>query len=113
MALNDCEITLILPAYNEAGTIAATLADVTGYLRRRERSYQIIVSADGVDGTRERAREFANSDPAIQVIGGPERRGKGRGIREAVAIAVGDIVGFVDADNKVPIDEFDKLEPWL
>jgi len=49
----------------------------------------------------------------VEVIGSADRRGKGKGIREAVRIAAGNIVGFVDADNKVPIDEFDKLEPWL
>jgi dolichyl-phosphate beta-glucosyltransferase len=47
------------------------------------------------------------------VIGGPERRGKGRGIREAVRIAQGQFVGFADADNKVPIDELDKVMPLL
>ena len=65
----------------------------------------------GNDGTRERAGEFARANPAIKVIGEITRRGKGRGIREAVAL--GDIIGFADADNKVPIEEFGKLQPWL
>jgi dolichyl-phosphate beta-glucosyltransferase len=72
-----------------------------------------VVAADGQDGTRERAREYAQRDAAVQVIGAPGRRGKGRGIREAVALASGAIVGFADADNKVPIEEWDKLEPWF
>jgi dolichyl-phosphate beta-glucosyltransferase len=105
------DITLILPAYNEVKTIATTLAEVAEYFRGHGWSYQIIVAADGDDGTRERAREFAASDASVQVIGEPGRHGKGKGIRDAVKIAVGDIVGFVDADNKVPITEFDKLEP--
>ncbi len=107
------DITLIFPAYNEAGVIARTLAGTTSYFRRRGCAYEIIVAADGEDGTRERAREFAETDPAVRVIGGPARRGKGRGIREAVALANGAIVGFADADNKVPIEEWDKLEPWF
>jgi dolichyl-phosphate beta-glucosyltransferase len=107
-------ITLILPAYNEAKTIGATLAEVADYFRRRAWTYEIIVAADGNDGTRERAKEFAaHHDAAVQVIGHLCRCGKGRGIREGVQIARGDIIGFADADNKVPISEFDKLEPWL
>jgi dolichyl-phosphate beta-glucosyltransferase len=47
------------------------------------------------------------------VIGQPERRGKGRGIREGVGLCAGDVIGFVDADNKTPISEFDKVEPLL
>lgn len=113
-AMPGCYISLILPAYNEANTIRATLASVTDYFRRRACTYQIIVSADGNDGTRERAREFAaRHDAAVQVIGHPGRCGKGRGIREGVQLARGDIIGFADADNKVPIAEFEKLEPWL
>ena len=113
MNAEKCAISLILPAYNEAAVIATTLSEAMEYFRRRAWTYQIIVAADGDDGTRERARELAAGDPSIQVIGEPSRRGKGRGIREAVALSAGDIIGFADADNKVPVTEFDKLEPWL
>jgi len=106
-------ISLILPAYNEAATIVRTLGEVASYFEARQYRYELIVAADGNDGTRERARELARANPAIIVIGDAARRGKGRGIREAVAIASGQIVGFADADNKVPIEEFDKLQPWL
>jgi dolichyl-phosphate beta-glucosyltransferase len=111
--MSEYNITLILPAYNEAATISTTLGEAVAYFRRRALTYQIVVSADGDDGTREVARKFAEVHPSVQVIGEPIRRGKGRGIREAVKIATGDIVGFADADNKVPITEFDKLEGWL
>jgi dolichyl-phosphate beta-glucosyltransferase len=56
---------------------------------------------------------MGESDSGIQVIGHSERSGKGRGIREAAALANGAIVGYADADNKVPIDEFDKIAPRL
>lgn len=107
------EITLILPAYNEVKTIAGTLREAVRYMESRGRRYEIIVAADGDDGTRETALEFAKDNPAILVIGDKGRRGKGRGIREGVAISRGAIVGFADADNKVPISEFDRLEAFL
>jgi dolichyl-phosphate beta-glucosyltransferase len=109
----DCSITLILPAYNEAARIAGTISEAVRFFQTRQSSYQIIVAADGNDGTREIAREIAANHPAISVIGENERRGKGRGIREAVGIARGRIVGFADADNKVPIEEYEKIEPLL
>jgi dolichyl-phosphate beta-glucosyltransferase len=49
----------------------------------------------------------------VRVIGSPERGGKGRGVREAMALARGNIAGYADADNKVPIEEFDKFRAWL
>jgi len=110
MPSRKCDVTLILPAYNEARNITTTLTEAVDYFRARSRTYEIIVAADGDDGTRELAREFANSNTSVSVIGEPVRRGKGKGIREGVMIATGNIIGFADADNKVPISEFDKLE---
>jgi dolichyl-phosphate beta-glucosyltransferase len=106
-------ITLILPAFNESATIAGTIAKTIEYFDRRGYTWQIIVAADGNDGTRELVAELGRKNPAIQVIGHPERLGKGRGIREAVAIAAGSIIGYADADYKVPIEEFDKVQPLL
>ena len=106
-------ISLIIPAYNEVGHIRTTVGEALSYFDGRQQPCEIIVSADGADGTREAAREMAVARPEIKVIGAPERRGKGRGIREAVAIATGDVIGFSDADNKTPITEFDKIEDRL
>jgi dolichyl-phosphate beta-glucosyltransferase len=76
-------------------------------------SYEIIVAADGADGTREIVRELARENPALQAIGSEARRGKGLAIREGVALATGAIIGYADADNKVAIEEFDKFRPVL
>jgi dolichyl-phosphate beta-glucosyltransferase len=108
-----CDVSLILPAYNEAATIASTIRETGSYFRSRGLRYEIIVAADGDDGTRELAIETARQGEPVRVIGNPERGGKGRGVREAMALARGDIAGYADADNKVPIEEFDKFRPWL
>jgi len=47
------------------------------------------------------------------VIGNQERCGKGRAVREAMALARGNIAGYADADNKVPIEEFAKIQACL
>jgi dolichyl-phosphate beta-glucosyltransferase len=107
------DITLILPAYNEARVIPRTIAEAVAYFGSRKLQYEIIVAADGSDGTREVVHELAMSNPALHACGHEERRGKGRGIREAIALANGRFIGYADADNKVPIDEFDKFRPWL
>jgi dolichyl-phosphate beta-glucosyltransferase len=107
------DISLILPAFNESTTIATTIRDAVSYFSAQNYKYELIVAADGNDGTREKARELALANSSIKVIGEPARRGKGRGIREAVAIASGKVIGFADADNKVPIEEYGKLFPWL
>src|SRR5262245_43201991 len=97
-------VSLVIPAYNEAQRIATTVLEASAYFRERSRACEIIVSADGNDGTREAAQALAIDHPQIRVIGSPQRRGKGYGIRQAVRIATGDVIGFTDADNKPPIE---------
>src|SRR5262249_4701114 len=106
-------LSLIVPAYNEAGRILDTLADFRNHLDLQPFDYEIVVSADGNDGTREKVAELARRDRRISVLGSAERGGKGRGIRLAVAKAKGKVIGFADADNKTPIGELDRLLPWL
>jgi dolichyl-phosphate beta-glucosyltransferase len=106
-------LSLIIPAYNESKSILHTLGAIRAYLNKQPYSYEIIVSADGDDGTRELVAELAAHDPRLSVIGSVERGGKGRGIRNGVALAKGYMIGFVDADYKTPIEELDKLMPWF
>src|SRR6185369_395324 len=107
------EISLILPAYNESRVIPKTIGEAVDYFESRKMAYEIIVAADGTDGTREIVRSMAAANPALLATGADARRGKGLGIREAVCRATGKIIGYADADNKVPIEDFDKFRPVL
>ena len=104
-------VSIVVPAYNEVKSISATLHDICSYFHAKPYDFEVIVAADGDDGTRELVRELASGEPRLSALGHVERSGKGRGVREGFARARGDIVGFVDADNKTPITEFDKFEP--
>jgi dolichyl-phosphate beta-glucosyltransferase len=107
------QLSVIVPAYNEVGRIAATLSAMREYLTSRDGGWEIIVSADGVDGTRQAALAWGGGDPRLFVIGSEQRAGKGRGIRKGIELARGQFIGFVDADYKTPIEEFEKIWPVL
>jgi dolichyl-phosphate beta-glucosyltransferase len=107
------DISLILPAFNEAATIRGTIEQARQYFSDRRLRFEIIVAADGEDGTREVVSEMASQDGRLQVFGDRLRLGKGRGVRLAVERASGSIIGYADADNKVPITELDRLLPIL
>jgi len=65
--------------------IGVTLAEAIGAFRDQAYDVEVIVVADGDDGTRELVQAMAAREPRLRVVGQRERRGKGRGIREGVA----------------------------
>lgn len=111
--MSNTHLSLIVPAFNESQTIVLTLSAMHQYLARQTWNWEVIVSADGVDGTRERAAEFAAQDRRFTVIGSPHRLGKGHGVRDGVLRAAGERIGFLDADYKTPIEEIEKILPWF
>ena len=103
------KLSIVIPAYNEAGTIRDVLRRVldTPYDK------QIIVVDDGsTDGTREILAEIAN--PAIEVIVHTRNQGKGAALKTGFAAARGDVVIVQDADLEYdPRDYAALLEPLL
>ena len=107
------QLSLIIPAYNEVDRIGGTIGSIQKYLDGQGYRYELIIAADGDDGTRERVAEFAARDPRISVLGSAQRSGKGRGVRQGVLRARGEIIGYFDADYKTPIEEIEKVMPWF
>ena len=106
-------VSVVVPAYNEARSIGATLDEMFAYFDTKPYGCEVIVVADGDDGTRDVVEERAAREPRLRIAGNRKRLGKGYGVRHGVRMARGDVIGFVDADNKTPIGEFDKFEPHL
>ena len=106
-------LSVVLPAYNEAASIRRTLTAMRTFLEDQGYDYEVIVAADGDDATPDIVREAARDWPNLQLTAQRGRHGKGSGLRRGVALATGDVIGFLDADYKTPIDEATKLLPWL
>jgi len=106
-------LSLILPAYREARRLGETVQGARAFLERHVPAYEIVLAVDGGGETLAVAQAEAAGDPRIVVLATSERRGKGRAIREAVARARGQVIGFMDADGKVPFAEIAAALPWL
>jgi dolichyl-phosphate beta-glucosyltransferase len=106
-------LSLIVPAYNEAQSIRRSLLAMRAFLDAQTYDYQVILASDGDDATPEIAAEIAATWPDLLISAEPGRRGKGHGIRRGVALANGDVIGFLDADYKTPIEEVTKVLPAL
>ncbi|MFA4015306.1 MAG: hypothetical protein RUDDFDWM_000386 [Candidatus Fervidibacterota bacterium] len=88
---SDQTVSVIIPAYNEAGRVGLTVSAVW----ELPNVCEVIVVDDGSND--DTAREAFNAG-ASTVIRLPRRCGKGAALFEGVKVASGDVLLFVDAD---------------
>lgn len=102
-------LSLVIPAYNEAGRIGDTLNQCLNYFSRQAYDWEIIVVDDGSDdGTADLVRrEF----PMVRVMSYTPNRGKGHATKLGIGAATGQYRLFYDADGSTPITEVDKIWP--
>ena len=112
--MKELELSIVVPAYDEAARIAVTLVKTLDYLARWHPKSELIVVDDGSkDDTRLVLQALASRDPRLNVIAHPQNRGKGAAVRTGVQASRGEYVLFMDADLATPIEELPKLIAYL
>jgi glycosyltransferase involved in cell wall biosynthesis len=102
------EISVVIPAYNEAGRIGQSLERIFKYCDPRFERYEVLVIDDGsTDGTIPVVQSFAH--PALRCLKNEQNRGKGFSVRRGMQSARYDPVLFTDADLSTPIEETENL----
>jgi dolichyl-phosphate beta-glucosyltransferase len=104
----NLELTVVVPAYNEAARLPAYLRDLISYLRRRRKKFEVLVVDDG--SRDETVRVVGPEKPYLRAIRLYENFGKGAAVREGIMQASGRSILVTDADGATPIAELEKLE---
>ena len=93
------EVSILLPAYNEALQIEKSIRQVERAVQPFSNSYEIIVSEDGsTDGTDRIVAAMAKHNPNLTLLHSPHRLGKGKALKNALKKAKGNIIIFMDVD---------------
>ena len=100
------KLSVLVPVYNEAATVAAALKRVLDVDYPVE--VEVVVVDDGsVDGTAQLLE--AVQDARVTVVSHPVNRGKGAAIRTAAGVATGDYMIVCDADLEYAPEEIPAL----
>jgi len=110
-------LSVVVPAFQEASRIEATLRALAAYLATHHPQSEILVVDDGSrDETAARARSAAASlatssasAPRVRVLRYARNSGKGHALKIGFAASRGARVLFTDADLSTPIEEMEAL----
>ena len=98
-------LSVVIPTFNEAHGIGATLDTVQRYLAEHHHGAELVIADDGsTDGT----PEIVASAPSVagvtrQLVRLPGNRGKGAALRLGMAATTGRVTAFFDADLAYPL----------
>jgi glycosyltransferase involved in cell wall biosynthesis len=99
-------LSIIIPAYNEAKRLPASLVKVREYLSTARWEFAEVVVVD--DGSTDDTVQVAR-DAGVRVLQNPGNRGKGYSVKHGMLQAKGEWALFTDADLSSPIGEVEKL----
>jgi dolichyl-phosphate beta-glucosyltransferase len=107
--VSTVQFSVVIPAFNEATNIEATISRLRTYLDGEQYSWELIVVDDGsTDDTAAVVRAVAARDARIRIAQG-SRKGKGAAVRRGMLDAHGAWRFMADADLSMPPDNIGRF----
>ena len=100
-------VSILIPAYNEADCIAATIENKLGQDYPADRLEIIVVSDASDDDTDAIVARYCGRD--VKLLRTRQRQGKAAALNEAVTQATGEIIVFSDANSTFATDAVRRL----
>jgi glycosyltransferase involved in cell wall biosynthesis len=107
-------LSVVIPSFNEIENLQkGVLEKAEKFLASQKYEYEVIVVDDGsTDGSVEFVEKFAKENLSFKLIKN-SHLGKAGAVTAGILAAVGEYVLFSDMDQATPIEELDKLLPYL
>lgn len=106
-------LSLIIPCYNEEATLAESLKRAAAIGSDTLKLEFIIIDDASKDRSVEIIKEFAKTQPNVQLVEQPVNRGKGAALRAGFGKATGEYVAIQDADLEYNPQDLLKMVPIL
>lgn len=105
------QLSVVIPAYNEADRIETTLSNLISPDNRLfDRTCEVLIVMDGcTDNTPQIVKEIINQCQNATALVFPQRLGKGGAIMQALNYTRGDVIAFIDADGSISPSELRRL----
>jgi dolichyl-phosphate beta-glucosyltransferase len=104
------DLSVVVPAYNEAARITPTLQRLHTFLSAQPLRYEIIVVDDGsTDTTIGVVTMLMATIPHLQLVRQSPNRGKGAAVRAGMLAARGQLRVMTDADGSMPPEQLPRL----
>lgn len=112
--MNQIYLSVVIPAYGEEKRISGTLLAIDKYLKNQKYPYEIIVANDGSkDDTARVVEGMIKKIAHLKLLDNKINHGKGYVVRQGMLAAKGEFRLFTDSDNSTPIEEVEKLLPYV
>ncbi|MBI2302984.1 MAG: glycosyltransferase family 2 protein [Armatimonadetes bacterium] len=98
-------LTILIPAYNEAGNLPAVLANLVAQYGADDSVELLVVDDGSSDNTGEVVREH----PRVRLVQHLQNRGYGAAIKTGVRHALGQVTAVIDADGQHDPQDIDRL----
>lgn len=107
-------LSVIIPCFEEMGNLQKGVLDkVNNYLTRKKFDFSVIIVDDGSkDGSVQFIQEFIKDNPRFSLIKNAHT-GKAGAVTAGMLKAQGEISLFTDMDQATPIEEIEKLLPYI
>ena len=103
--MNEYEVSIIVPAFNEEERLPPFLKECLDFLINKKEYEMILVNDGSTDNTIDVMMKVAKTNSNLKIVTYKQNGGKGWAVKKGVEVANGQKIIFIDADGSIHPDQ--------